>query len=239
MYKLLVVDDEKTIADGIKAMTRHLEPGIEAAAVYSAEEALDYIKHNGVQICVTDIKMTGMTGLELIDSVLKLYPRIKFIIISSYDYFDYAKQALKKGVLDYLVKPIRSDEYAAALDRAKRAVSGISGDEPTDDVTVVDKAVKFIKENYTRQLTLAEVANHVSYNYSYFSRLFAAETGMSFLDFLHNTRMQAAENLIRDPLLKINEIALKLGYTDPKAFYARFKKYYGVSPAAFRKILIR
>lgn len=235
MLKILIVDDEKIIADGMKAMTLHLDPKVQAESVYSAEEALEYLKDNNVQICVTDIKMTGASGLELIDGALKLSPRLKFIIISSYDYFDYAKEALKKGVIDYLVKPIKSDEYSAALERAKNAVLGITLDDASENLSIVDRAIKYIKANYTRALTLTEVANHVSYNYSYFSKLFSTETGMSFMDFLHNTRMEAAGELIKDPLLKIHEISTKLGYTDKKPFNERFKKYYGISPSEFRK----
>lgn len=121
MIKVLIADDEPFIRDGLRVIINWEEYGFkicEEAA--NGKEALEILKTTTIDLVVLDIRMPEMNGLEFIRYVREHVSRdIKFIIISGYNNFEYAKQALKSNVLDYLLKPVQSDELITALKRVK------------------------------------------------------------------------------------------------------------------------
>lgn len=116
---MLVVDDEKIILNGI--INPENWKDVELDNIYSAagaNEAMDIIKSNSVDIVITDITMPGKTGLELCEEISRLYPDIYLIILSGYDYFEYAQKALTLGVREYLLKPATIEKIVEAVNRA-------------------------------------------------------------------------------------------------------------------------
>ncbi len=98
----------------------------------------------------------------------------------------------------------------------------------------IDAALDFISNNYQKDLNLAVVANHVSLNYSYFSNLFSEKTGDSFHNYLKKIRIEKAKELLKNSDYKINEIAEKVGYKNPKHFATNFRALTGISPIEYR-----
>ncbi|MBO5008556.1 MAG: response regulator [Clostridia bacterium] len=116
---MLVVDDEKIILNGIINPVNWKDVALDK--IYSAtgaDEAMDIIKQNSVDIVITDITMPGKTGLELCEEISRLYPDIYLIILSGYDYFEYAQKALTIGVREYLLKPATIEKIVEAVNRA-------------------------------------------------------------------------------------------------------------------------
>lgn len=111
MYKLLVVDDEYNIRDGI-ANTVAWETCnvVVVGEACNGIEALKRVEETLPDIVITDINMDDMDGLELAENLKQKYPNIKVIILSGYDEFEYAKRALQLKVFSYLLKPILPDE---------------------------------------------------------------------------------------------------------------------------------
>ncbi len=123
MYKLLLVDDEAIIRDGIRAMVDWDALQIQlTASCPDAFAALDSMTDNMPDILMTDVRMPGMNGLELIEKALLMHPLLETLILSGFDEFDYARQAMKFGVKDYLLKPCAREELELALRRACREV---------------------------------------------------------------------------------------------------------------------
>ncbi|WP_438348096.1 response regulator transcription factor [Paenibacillus sp. FA6] len=119
--KVLIVDDEVIIRTGLSTVINWKDSGftvLEPAA--SAEEALLRIPNERPEIIFTDIRMTGKSGLEMVHEVKREYPDMEMIIISGFDEFAYAQQALREGVSDYLLKTSRPDEIIQAALRAKQ-----------------------------------------------------------------------------------------------------------------------
>lgn len=110
----------------------------------------------------------------------------------------------------------------------------ISQHEETEK-TVVDIAIKYLKENYMKEVNMAEVSNMVSMNYSYFSKLFKNQTGMTFSEYLLMLRMEESKRLLKDPVIKIYEVSSMVGYENAHNFSRAFKNYFGISPKEFRK----
>lgn len=111
MYKVMIVDDEPVIRYGLKASIP-LENGMYelTGAFANGKEALDHFKKHCPDILITDIKMPVMDGLELARHALDIHPSLKIIFVSSYSDFDYVREGLKLGAVDYLLKPTLEPE---------------------------------------------------------------------------------------------------------------------------------
>lgn len=107
MIKLVIADDEERVCRLIDALGDWDGLGIKVAGIaHNGVEALELLNKERVDILITDIRMPGYSGLELIERVRKTSDHTRIIIISGYASFEYAQTALKYGVNDYLLKPI-------------------------------------------------------------------------------------------------------------------------------------
>lgn len=112
MYRVLVIDDEEIIRNGICKKINRFFPELEVApAQENAIEALHFIQNNQVDIVLVDIKMPMMDGLEFIAKAKEYNQFLKFIVISGFKNFEYARTAITLGVNDYLLKPIDNEEF--------------------------------------------------------------------------------------------------------------------------------
>ncbi len=96
------------------------------------------------------------------------------------------------------------------------------------------QAKEFIGENFSRDISIAEIAQHVGVNVSYFSRIFKEDTKQSPLQYITQLRIEKAKELLATEALTIREIAEKVGYNDTRSLVRFFKKNEGVSPSEFR-----
>lgn len=116
MYKVLIVDDEALICEGLDAMIQWDALSLERAGIaYDGIEALSLIEQKSPDIILTDVKMPEMNGLELIKNTSAKYPNIHFIVFSGHDEFEYAHKAMQYGVKHYLLKPSSNDELNKIL----------------------------------------------------------------------------------------------------------------------------
>lgn len=124
MLKVIVADDEIRICKLIINLINWEELGMEIVGVASdGIEALRLIEQEQPDLVITDIRMPGSDGLELIEKAKKLNAELEFIIISGYEEFAYAQRAMEFGVKDYLCKPINKDSLLKALGRAQEAIA--------------------------------------------------------------------------------------------------------------------
>lgn len=99
----------------------------------------------------------------------------------------------------------------------------------------IQEALRYIKENYHKDLNMAVVSNHISMNYSLFSLAFKKYTGMNFVNYIKDLRINEAKKLLGNTDKKINEISASVGYENEKHFMKIFKTMHGVSPTEYRK----
>ena len=118
MIRVVIAYDEERICRLIIALGEWERLGVEVAGVaMNGIEAMALVKSAAADMLITDIRMPGCSGLELIEQVRKQSPKIKIIIISGYANFEYAQRALKDGVNDYLLKPINKVALNEAVER--------------------------------------------------------------------------------------------------------------------------
>lgn len=121
--KLFIVEDEQTIREGILSMIdweRHQIDVCGEAA--NGREALPLLERHRPDVLLTDIRMPYMDGLQLIEEAQRAGLDFRAIVLSGYNEFSYAKQALKLGVLDYILKPCRPDDILKIVLEAKLAI---------------------------------------------------------------------------------------------------------------------
>lgn len=123
MIKVFLVEDEIVVRNGIKKQINWEKEGFEFVGEASdGELAFPMIQQLKPEIIITDIKMPFMDGLQLSKLVKKEMPWVKIIILSGYDEFDYAKEAINIGITDYLLKPIASAELLSAVVRVSNII---------------------------------------------------------------------------------------------------------------------
>ncbi len=119
MYSLLVVDDEVDVAKSIAFDMNWEEMDItETWCTYDGAAALEYIEKKRVDIVLTDIRMPKMDGILLARKIVEKWKYVKVIFMTGYDEFEYARQAMRYNVMEYLLKPASNEELYVAVGRA-------------------------------------------------------------------------------------------------------------------------
>lgn len=258
MNRVVVVEDSILLRKGLILTTEWDKVGCEV--VGEAENGLDGVEtilRLSPDIVIADIKMPGLDGIQMIKE-LKGKTDALFIIMSGYSEFEYARNALKLGVVDYLMKPIEDRELintiksACETIRKRKNISKIQdridkmddsrimlfkeyliGSDSTK-TTYVDEAVSYICQNFKKDINVRDISNKLLISESHLSRIFKDETGYTIGDYLTNYRIKQACKLLLDPSVKIYEIADKIGYKDQRYFSVIFKKLVGVTPTEFK-----
>ena len=127
MLKVLLVDDEPFILEGLSVLIDWNKEGFEIAAkVSNAYEALEVLAREQIDLMITDIKMPGMTGLELVEKIRReKLSGAYFAMLSGYNDFEYVRTALHNECLDYLLKPIDKEELLRMLDRVRQCFEAL------------------------------------------------------------------------------------------------------------------
>ena len=116
MLKVIIADDEERVCRLVQVLADWDALGMEVAGTASnGLEALELVRRIRPDILITDIRMPGCYGLELIQHAKESLPQLEIVIISGYAHFEYAQGAIKHGVGDYLLKPIQKEELMATL----------------------------------------------------------------------------------------------------------------------------
>ncbi|MBB6454600.1 two-component system response regulator YesN [Salirhabdus euzebyi] len=368
MFKLLIVDDEWTIREGLEKTIPWEEWGLQVVGTAkNGFEALDMLEARQTDVLLTDIRMPGMSGLDLIATCKDKYPSLKMIILTGHDEFEYAQKAIKLGADDFLLKPTNVDELKETMLnitktlkeqqtekadlialvvkdyiehhqeehltklqsfetlKAKYGMMIIESDNlhPANrtNCLLIDKkdnkemylfhsieneaqwdtilsdykaefadceskvelscslltseldqlvsiykqanvasmsyceqgnvtiykyrdekytldfedVLMFINQHYMEPLNQVEMAKKLHMSNSYFSRLFKQHTGMNFVDYVTNKRLEVAKDLLKTTKLKTYEIANEVGFVEARYFGQLFKKHEGCTPGDYRR----
>lgn len=370
MYTLLIVDDEWTIREGLEKTIPWEDWELQViGTAKNGAEAAEHLSNNHIDVLLTDIRMPGISGLELIEDCKKKYPDLKIIILSGHDEFEYAQKAIKLGADDFLLKPTDVDELEKTFLRVVQALKSehktkeelisltlkeyiqyrqvtqltklntfkslkplfgiimIKWDEPVekrltqpncisidkqdykqvylfhsipnesqwestvneikeelllqnkgltlsfslltpqldqlitihkqanvasmiyyknDQVTMykyrdekytldLEDIIRYIDNHYMEQVSQSEMAKRIHMSTSYFSKLFKMHTGLNFVDYLTEKRMELAKDLLRTTSLKTYEVASEVGFVESRYFSQLFKKHVNCTPVEYRK----
>lgn len=224
---VLIVDDERIIRRGIQKILLENIPNItEVLDFSSAQECLDYLETNSADLLITDIRMPGLSGLDLLRILHQKKLNIETIILSGYGEFEYCRAALKFDVRDYLLKPIDKDELI-------RTVMNLLG-PPVKHQTVWEIKT-YIQQNLDKKITVDELGRRFFLNANYVSQLFKKETGEQVSSYITRLRMEQACVYLRDCTKRVSDISQLVGYPNPRSFSVVFKRHFGLTPTEYRR----
>lgn len=135
MYRILVVDDEKIERTGIRFLLKQIPEKFEIAEAVNGKEALLWLEEKEADILMTDVKMPFMNGIELLEQVSKLYPKMKTMVFSGYGEFEYARQAMRFGVAEYILKPVDPSEFKNAMAKILNSLEGRRKEESRKEMS--------------------------------------------------------------------------------------------------------
>lgn len=150
-YKILLVDDETPVREGIRNRTPWERYGFTVIGeAGNGIEALEIIDEFHPDVVITDIRMPYLDGMELIKQIRYSYPPINIIILSGYDEFTYAQQAIRYDVSEYVLKPVSVEDICTLLERtAKRLDEDIVRMQDQDRLqNAYRQALPLIKEKF-------------------------------------------------------------------------------------------
>jgi YesN/AraC family two-component response regulator len=249
MFKILIVDDEPYIIDGLKKMINWEEFNInhiETATNYV--DAVTKAMELRPDIAIFDICIKDKSCFDIITRLKAMNFTSNYILISGFSEFEFARQAIKIGVKDYLLKPINQDELKKVLTRiiieelhgvllekeGRKELDSVLHREYSDFSKLVNKVLMIVQNEYRNKLSLKIIADRFMVNSAYLGQVFYKETHMKFNEYLMAYRLGIARELILDTNDKISAISYRIGYMNINYFYQLFRQYYNVSPLELR-----
>lgn len=227
--KILVADDEVTVRTFIKmVVAKERLPVADCLEAANGLEAVRLVQEHRPDLVFLDIRMPGCDGLRAAELILADNPGTSVVIVSAYNEFDYARSALRAGVVDYLLKPVRPAEIAGLI---TKAAAQCADRRPP----LVAKVADYISTHLNQPIKLQDIAGAVYLSPSHLSRTFKSLTGQSIVDFVQDQRLAKAEELFAATDLSVTEVAGRVGFRDAAYFTTCFKNSRGVSPGQYRK----
>lgn len=252
MIRVLIADDERLEREALADLVvRRFEHEAMIQTAENGRRAADTAILWEADLILMDIEMPGINGLDAARAVLEQRPECKVIFVTAYSLFQYAHEAMHLGACDYLLKPVDPDEAEAAIRRAIRQIEAgrklaelapVAPEPAADTAEAEDRNAlvmahvrRYMEDNYMFDLSLDSVSEILHISPAYLSAQFKKYQKMNFLDCLTELRINAAKQLLTDPLRSAAEVASMVGYEDASYFARAFKKRTGMTPTQYRR----
>lgn len=254
MFKVVIIDDEPIIVEGLSRVVKWEKYDCEIVGIaYDGNEGMELIEEQNPDIVFSDIAMPGIQGLQMIAELREKHRDMMITILTGYRDFDFAQRAITLGVCRFLLKPSNLSEIEEAVqymvDTLKRReeqeqASAKESEEERKEKDeeqqneagsfLVKNALEYLDGHYGEKLTLAELAEKMYVSQWHLSKLLNGHTKKSFNELLNEVRIREAKELLRDPSLRIGDVAERVGFLDIAHFSRVFKKYTGMSANEYR-----
>ncbi len=223
MIRAIIADDEPAVGILIEHFIAEKNLPIEIIGrAANGKSAVQMIEAERPGLVFLDIQMPIHNGLE----VMCLKPNFRYIIITAYESFHYAQQALRLGASDILLKPIDGEQLVEAIARA-------TGYSFTHN-TLVNQVLGHIHTNFAGNIDLGELATSLGVTASHLARTFKKYMNQSIVTYINKIRIDRAKMLLKKKNFTVQEISLMVGYESVNNFYRYFKKLAGMTPMAFK-----
>ncbi len=234
----------------------------EVYTAQSVEEALETFRKYSIDILLCDIEMPGTDGLTMVRRLRKEGNQVVCIFLTAHAEFEYARQAIEVNSIDYILKPYSLKDVTEKLRSAVQLCNERSQNSsyikygklwvdsqetlsessrqklvsPESDAEHqgVHKAKEYMKDHYTEQITLNDIAAYTSYNPSYLSTIFKRHEGIPPLDYLTGIRIRQARILLACNDFSIGDVAMMVGFQNISYFNKIFKKNTGQTPREYK-----
>jgi YesN/AraC family two-component response regulator len=236
---ILMADDEVYVRRFLESVIKN--ENLPVAALYQADNGMDAIaltREHRPDLLFLDIRMPGLDGLKAAKQIVKDGYSGKIVIVSAHSEFEYAREAFRIGVSDYLLKPVKPAEFSAfILEAAQSEQEKPPLSQPREKPlpALVRAVLAHISENLNTQTKVGDIARVVHLSPWHLSRTFKKLDGRSIMGCLREMRIDRAKELLADGDLSVTEISLAVGFENAGYFATCFKQATGMSPSEYRQ----
>ena len=245
MFNIMIVDDEELERKALKVILKELKEVNIIAEACNGREAIEFDEKYNPDLIIMDVKMPGFDGCKAAEIIKANNKERIIIMVTAHDDFELVRKALVLGVNDYILKPVRPREIINIVNNIivnyKINNKGENTDnksiieEYKEEISPIDKALKYIDENFKDNINLNTIADKCNLSSCYFSKLFKREVGVNFSQYLKNKKIQHAKKLLKTTEIPILNIAIDLGFEDCGYFIRVFKNIEGITPKKYRE----
>ncbi|SET58344.1 response regulator [Paenibacillus sp. NFR01] len=254
MLKVLLVDDEAPILNNLNKVLPWQEMGMEVTGMArSGMEALRIAETQAPDLVLCDIRMPVMDGLTFVGKLREMGLESEVLLLTGYQEFDYAREAIRLGVKEYICKPIHYEELGHKVrqigaqirsrqfkDKLYNSIPLFHEVPPAEDTSkksaehLMNMTVQIISECLGHDLGIDEVANRLGISSSYFCLLFKNRFAMTFVEYVTQQRIEAAKFMLASSDKSITAISAGVGYQERRYFTKVFQKQTGMTPKEYR-----
>ena len=249
MYQVVIIDDEPIIVEG-------LTKGIEwekwncnvCGTASDGISGFSLIEEKKPDILITDISMPKMDGLRMIAALKSQFPNMQITILTGFREFEYARRAIELGVTRFLLKPSKFAELEEAVTvmcqklsqlesesaEAEELSEGQDSQDSKASSFIVNQALAYMRDHYNEKLRLSDVADVVFVSQWHLSKLLNKHTEQNFSELLNGIRVEKAKELLKNPGLRVSDVAEQVGFVDLAHFSRVFKNISGISANEYR-----
>jgi len=214
MYKVIISDDEETTRSAFKLMICNNFPELEVIAeAETGREAIELACEYNPHIMIMDVRMPGIDGLQAIAEIKQQNPEMRFIVVSAYDHFKYANEAIRLGVDDYILKPPKRKEIIKVI---RKVINNIENDKKKrnrllDLEEKLNSLIPMLENEFAYALIFGDIEKIRNINYP---RLLGInfEAGISMIacfnksSYPDNIRNELGKNYINHKVLELIKV---------------------------------
>ncbi len=206
-YRVLFVDDEEVSRKSFQTLVDWEAHSVELVGVLKdGEQALEFLKEFPVDILVTDINMPFVDGIELLKNVRDCFPQIRVILLTGYEFFEYARKAIELKAFDFLLKPITQEKLVSAIEKAQFDIEKEEADKMAVDrgleVARGDFVVRLFNQKIEKERVReqAEKVNIDTENHNYL--VFCCALDVIKGDYLGESARGELKAMVREEILR-------------------------------------
>ncbi|MDI9261016.1 response regulator [Alicyclobacillus sendaiensis] len=233
--RILIADDEPIVRRGLRAVCE--SSGL-ATTVFEAADGrrvVELLTQETIDLAFLDVCMPYLGGLDALEHVAPERRPAVNVIVSGYGEFEYAQRAIRLGVMEYLLKPAGATEIrdvlSRSVERIAKAETGVSLSS-AEGQDVIAQAVRYIETRVSERLRLQDVAAAIHVSPTYLAALFRKKMQMTFLEYVHMRKVEAAAALLRKGV-RIMDAAHSVGFEDVRHFAEIFERHTGLHPRVY------
>jgi|LGVF01.1.fsa_nt_gb two-component system response regulator YesN len=156
MYRILVIDDEKIVLDSVRYIIESNYNNVDIETARNGKEGLIKFDSFKPHIVITDIRMPGISGLEFIKKAYKIDKKVKFLIVTAFEQFEYAKESFKFSVEDYILKPLNKKTLIESLDKTIKKIE-LENKRRNEELESIEKyfsSINLVESNFFNSVIL-------------------------------------------------------------------------------------